>query len=75
VKKILPLPSALQKRIILQFLQKATGNLKDIESVHLNEILKVLKSLKSKNQILHFQGLKIERKGDKVTIVKNNFKK
>jgi tRNA(Ile)-lysidine synthase len=70
VKKLLPLPKALQKRIILQFLQKAAGNLKDIESAHLEEILKVLKSLKSKNQIVRFQGLKIERKGDKVTIVK-----
>jgi len=70
VKKILPLSSALQKRIILQFLQKETGNLKDIESAHLNEILKVLKSLKNKNQIVRFRGLKIERKGDKVTIVK-----
>src|SRR5665647_573732 len=32
VKKILSLPRSLQKRIILQFLQKAAGHLKDIES-------------------------------------------
>lgn len=74
VKKILPLSNALQKRIILQFLQKANGDLKNIESTHLGEILKIMKSLKSKNQVVHFQGLKIERKGDKVSIVKNNLK-
>lgn len=72
VRKILPLPGALQKRILLQFLQKVSGNLKNIESAHLDEISKVLKSVKDKNQIIRFQGLKIERKGDKVTIVKDN---
>ena len=72
VRKILSLPDALQKRIILQFLQKAAGNLKDIESAHLEEMLKVLKSLKSKSQIVSFRELKIERKGDKVIIVKDN---
>jgi tRNA(Ile)-lysidine synthase len=75
VKKILPLPPALQKRILLQFLQKASGNLKNIESAHLEEIFKVLRSLKNKNQIIRFQGLKIERKSDKVTIVKDNLTK
>ncbi len=74
VKKILLLPKAIQKRIILKFLQKVAVNLKNIESAHMEEILKVLKSLKNKNQGISFQGLKIERKGDKVTIVKNNFK-
>jgi tRNA(Ile)-lysidine synthase len=74
VKKILLLPQALQKRIILKFLQKVSGSLKDIESAHLEEILKIFKSLKNKNQVVRFQGLKIERKGDKVTIVKDNLK-
>jgi tRNA(Ile)-lysidine synthase len=70
VKKILPLPKALQKRIILKFLQAISGKLKDIESVHLEEILKICKSRKNKDQIVRFRGLKIERKGDKVTIAK-----
>ena len=74
VKKILSLPRSLQKRIILQFLQKAAGHLKDIESAHLEETLKIFKSSKSKNQVIRFRGLKIERKSDKVTIVKNNLK-
>ena len=70
VKKILLVSKSLQKRIILKFLQKTSGNLKDIEAAHLEEILKIFKSLKNKNQIIRFQGLKIERKGDKVTIAK-----
>jgi tRNA(Ile)-lysidine synthase len=74
VKKILSLPRSLQKRIILQFLQKVSGNLKDIESAHLEETLKIFKSSKSKNQVIRFRGLKIERKSDKVTIAKDNFK-
>lgn len=74
VKKILSLPRSLQKRIILQFLQKAAGHLKDIESAHLEETLKIFKSSKSKNQVIRFRGLKIERKSDKVTVVKDNLK-
>ncbi|PIP26310.1 MAG: tRNA lysidine(34) synthetase TilS [Candidatus Moranbacteria bacterium CG_4_9_14_3_um_filter_40_7] len=70
VKKILSLPKALQKRIILKFLREISGQLKNVESAHLEEILKIFKSRKNKNQNIHFQGLKIERKGDKVTIVK-----
>lgn len=72
VKKILLLPKALQKRIILKFLQQISGNLKDIEAAHLEEILKIFKSRKNKNQIIRFQGLKIERKSDRVIIVKEN---
>lgn len=74
VKKILSLPRSLQKRIILQFLQKVAGHLRDIESAHLEEILKIFKSSKSKIQVIRFRGLKIERKSDKVTIVKDNLK-
>jgi len=74
VKKILSLSRSLQKRIILQFLQKAAGHLKDIESAHLEEILKIFKSSKNKKQVVRFRGLKIERKSDKVTIAKDNLK-
>lgn len=70
IKEILQLHPALQKRIILQFLENTLRNRKDITSAHLEEILKVFKSKKNKNQIIRFRGLKIARKGDKVTIVR-----
>ena len=37
---------------------------------HIQEILKATQSSKGKNQIVTFQGLKMSRKGDKVTISK-----
>ncbi len=74
VKKILQLHPALQKRIILQFLENTLKNRKNITAAHLEEVLKIMKSTKSKSQAIRFQGLKIERKGDKVTIVENNLK-
>lgn len=70
VKKILPLHPALQKRIILQFLENTLKSRKDITSAHLAEVLKIIKSAKSKNQSIRLKGLKIARKGDKVTIAK-----
>lgn len=74
INKILPLHPALQKRIILQFLENTLKNRKDITAAHLAEVLKIIKSTKSKNQVIRLEGLKIERKGDKVTIAKDNFK-
>lgn len=46
------------------------SNLRDITSSHIREIIKILKSSKNKRQILSFQGLKVERRGDKVIIAK-----
>lgn len=70
VKEILKLHPALQKNIILEFIKKEKPNLKDIESAHVKEILKALRSTKGKNQIVLFKGLKMTRKGDKVAIAK-----
>jgi len=69
VKKLLKFHPALQKRILLEKIQEKKSNLKDIESSHIGEILKALKSSKGKNQIVSFGGLKVHRIGDKVTIV------
>lgn len=67
---ILKLHPALQKRIILKAIENIKPDLKDIESAHINEVLKIIKSAKSKRQIVKFQGLKIVRIGDKITIQK-----
>ena len=67
-KKLLSLDPALQKRVLLLAIQKRKGDLENIELAHIQEILKALKSTKSKNQIVEFQGLKLTRKGDKVIL-------
>lgn len=68
IKKILALHPALQRRILLQAIAEKKQDCKDIELSHIEEILKALRSTKSKNQTVSFQGLKMTRKGDKVTI-------
>ncbi len=69
-KKILSLHPALQRRLLLHYIEQQKLDLKDIEATHIEEILKALKSTKGKNQIVIFKGLKMLRKGDKVTISK-----
>lgn len=69
-KKLMALHPALQKRILLQIIAEKKSNIKNIEASHIEEILKALKSTKGKLQIVIFKGLKMTRKGDKVTISK-----
>jgi tRNA(Ile)-lysidine synthase len=69
VKKILSLHPSLQRRVILKVIESKKANLKDIEAAHIEEILKVLHSTKGKSQVVTFQGLKVTRKGDMVSIV------
>lgn len=75
VKKLMQFHPALQKRILLQKISEIKMDLKDIESAHIEEILKALKSKKGKSQVVVFKGLKLTRKGDKVTINSLNNKK
>jgi tRNA(Ile)-lysidine synthase len=67
-KKILALPVAIQKRI----LQKALAQKKPASAhenfTQIEEILKALKSTKNKNQVVKSAGLKMTRRGDKLTI-------
>jgi tRNA(Ile)-lysidine synthase len=70
ISRILKLHTALQRRIILEAIKKQKGNLKDIESAHIDEIFKVINSSKSKSQTLLFQGLKIVRRGDRLSLTK-----
>lgn len=69
-KDIKNLPPALGKRIILKALARKKQDLKDIESAHVREILKMITSNKSKKQIVKLKGLMIKRSGDKITIEK-----
>jgi tRNA(Ile)-lysidine synthase len=71
-KNILKLHPAMQKRVILEAIKNKKGDLKDVESANIEEILKVLKSGKSKSQIIVFKGLKFMRKGDKMILSLND---
>lgn len=68
VKKIFRLHPALQKRIILKAIENIKPDLKNIESAHINEVMKIIKSSKNKRQIVEFQGLKLTKKDDKITL-------
>ena len=67
-KKITGLHPALQRRIMLRLIYEKKKDSKDTEASHIEEIIKALKSTKSKNQIVTFKGLKVVRKGDRVTL-------
>lgn len=69
-KDISRLHPALQKRVLLAEIAKNKGNNKNIEACHIEEILRALRSVKNKNQTVCFQGLKMTRKGDKITFSK-----
>lgn len=69
-KKICSLHPALQRRVLRLAIAEKNQNTKNINSSHIEEILKALESKKGKNQTVIFQGLKMSRKGDKVTISK-----
>jgi tRNA(Ile)-lysidine synthase len=66
VKKLLELHPSLQKQVFLLAILEKRGNLKNIESSHIREIIKILKSTKNKPQVVLFQGLKITRKSDNI---------
>lgn len=62
---------AIRREVLRQAIEKHNPNLRDIESAHIDEILKVMKSSKNKRQKISFKGLKIERRGDRLTIAKS----
>ena len=71
ISKLLVLHPALQKRILRKALSQKKNNKREIESAHINELIKILKSTKGKNQIMKLGNLKIERKQDKLVITNN----
>jgi tRNA(Ile)-lysidine synthase len=67
-RNFLKLHPALQRRVLLKLISEKKPKSKDIESAHIKEVLKAIKSTKDKNQIVIFKGLKMTKKGDKVVI-------
>lgn len=69
VSRLLALHPALQRRILLRAISEKKAGLEEVTSAHIEEILKILRSTKKKPQFVIFKGLKIERKGDRMTIL------
>jgi len=63
---------SIRREVLRQALEKHNPSLREIESAHIEEILKILKSNKNKRQQITFKGLKIGRIGDKLMIEKSN---
>ncbi|HLN19372.1 MAG TPA: tRNA lysidine(34) synthetase TilS [Patescibacteria group bacterium] len=68
VKKLSHLHPAIKKRSLLVAISKIKPDMKNVDSSHINEILKITDSKKNKRQIMKFNNLKVERRGDKLTI-------
>jgi tRNA(Ile)-lysidine synthase len=72
ISQILKLHPALQRRMIIEMIKNKKGNLKDIMAAHIEEIMKIVKRVKSKRQTFSFQGLKITRRGDRLNLTNLN---
>lgn len=68
VKKILALPVAIQKRILQKALAQKRSNNAHENFSQIEEILKAIRSTKNKNQVVSSAGLKMTRRGDRLTI-------
>ena len=67
-KKIMTLHPAMQRQVLRNIFLKLKNNVVDIENKQIEEMLKVIKSAKSKTQKAVIGGLNILKKGDKVEI-------
>lgn len=67
-KKMLSLHPSLQRQCLRRAIHAIKNDLFDIESGHIEEIEKILKSTKNKTQKSSFKGLRITRKGDIVNL-------
>ncbi|MFA5872021.1 MAG: tRNA lysidine(34) synthetase TilS [Parcubacteria group bacterium] len=59
---------AIQREILRIRIEELKPNLRRIEFAHIDEIIKMIKSSKNKQQYIILKGLKIARKGDRLTI-------
>jgi tRNA(Ile)-lysidine synthase len=64
----LKIHGSIQRHILREIIKKLKGMTDDIESSHVEELLKIIKSGKNKTQKASIAGLKILKKGDIVEI-------
>ena len=62
------LPVALQRQVLRGVVGKIKSNTFDLENKQVEEMIKIVKSVKSKSQKATIGGLKISKKGDKIEI-------
>lgn len=65
---LLTLSMSMQKMVLRNFLTIVQGDVKGIVSAHIDEMLKMIRSNKSKVKTISFQGLVITHKGTRVTL-------
>jgi tRNA(Ile)-lysidine synthase len=65
---VLALHPSTQKMVLRNFFSLVRGNLKSITNAHMDELFKMLHSIKSKSQTISFGGLTVERKGNVISI-------
>ena len=70
VSRLNQLHPAIEREVIRLVIERHNPNLREIESAHIEEVLKILKSSKSKRQKIVFKSLKVNRIGDKLIIRK-----
>ncbi|HAT73709.1 MAG: tRNA(Ile)-lysidine synthase [Candidatus Moranbacteria bacterium GW2011_GWF2_36_839] len=71
IKKLEKLHPAILRRVLRNNLKNTRGDLKNISANNIEEIIKIIKSTKSKTQIVILPGLKITKKNDRLIIIKN----
>jgi tRNA(Ile)-lysidine synthase len=70
IKKLEKLHPAILRRVIRKNLENIKGDLKNISTNNIEEIIKIIKSTKNKTPVVIFEGLKITRKNGKIVISK-----
>ncbi|NTW27714.1 MAG: tRNA lysidine(34) synthetase TilS [Candidatus Moranbacteria bacterium] len=68
VADFLALSDAIKRQALRMIIGKLKGSSQDLESRQVEEMIKVLKSVKSKSQKATIGGLNISKKGDKIDI-------
>ena len=68
IKKLEKLHPAILRRVLRNNLKNTRGDLKNISTNNIEEIIKIIKSTKSKTQTVIMSGLKITRKNDRLEI-------
>ncbi|KKT93311.1 MAG: cell cycle protein MesJ, tRNA(Ile)-lysidine synthase [Parcubacteria group bacterium GW2011_GWC1_45_14] len=71
-KRMLALHGAVRRQVLRRVIREIRSGLLDIESGHLEEIEKIIKSTKNKSQKSSFKGLRLTRKGDILNILHEN---
>lgn len=68
ISRLLKLHPAVRRQVIRRAIIREKSDLRDVEFAHIEEILKIVQSVKNKPQSFVSKRLKVKRKGDKLTV-------